>query len=144
MQLRRFKGDQGAVTTEFVIVTPVLLFFLMLVVQAGLYYHAVSVASAAAQEGARVAAMEGQANPIAAGEAEASDFVNALAPTLLINVGAEGQMVDGGDVVRITVTGDVLQVFEFPGINLDFSVQETSESVIEEFRPATEAPPADT
>jgi hypothetical protein len=44
----------------------------------------------------------------------------------------------------MTVTADVIEVFKIPGVNVDFTVQETSEGVIERFRPATEAPPTDT
>jgi hypothetical protein len=44
----------------------------------------------------------------------------------------------------MTVRADVTEVFELPGVDLDFTVQETSEGVVERFRPATEAPPTDT
>ncbi|MGH9250555.1 MAG: hypothetical protein ACRD0W_13685, partial [Acidimicrobiales bacterium] len=74
----------------------------------------------------------------------ANDFVQALAPRLLKDVEVDGQYVDDGELVRMTVRGDVTEVFELPGVNLDFTVQETSEGVIERFRPATEAPPTDT
>jgi hypothetical protein len=137
---RRLGGDEGA-TTELVIAAPAFLFMIMLIVQAGLYFHASSVASAAAQEGARAATVQG--GTIAEGQQVAHDFVETLAPRLLDDVEADGRYVDGGELVRMTVRGDVTEVFELPGVDLDFTVQETSEGVIERFRPATEAPPTD-
>lgn len=138
---RRLGGDEGA-TTELVIAAPAFLFMIMLIVQAGLYFHASSVASAAAQEGARAATLQG--GTIAEGRQVADDFVQALAPRLLENVEVEGRYVDDGELVRMTVRADVTEVFELPGVDLDFTVQETSEGVVERFRPATEAPPTDT
>lgn len=142
MRPRRLSGDAGGATTELVIATPAFLFTIMLIVQAGLYFHASSVASAAAQEGARAATVQGGSIP--AGEQVAGDFVAALASQLLDDVDVEGRLVDDGELVRMTVSGDVTEVFQLPGVNLDFTVQETSEGVIERFRPATEAPPTDT
>src|SRR5438874_7444662 len=49
--MRRLEGDHGSVTTETVLLTPVLLFLVMIVIQFGLWYHAEHVAKAAAQEG---------------------------------------------------------------------------------------------
>jgi Flp pilus assembly protein TadG len=138
---RRLRGDEGA-TTELVIAAPAFLFMIMLIVQAGLYFHASSVASAAAQEGARAATVQGGSIP--EGRQVADDFVRALAPRLLDDVEVDGHYVDGGELVRMTVRGDVTEVFKLPGVDLDFTVQETSEGVIERFRPATEAPPTDT
>jgi Flp pilus assembly protein TadG len=137
---RRLGGDEGA-TTELVIAAPAFLFMIMLIVQAGLYFHASSIASAAAQEGARAATVHGGTIP--EGSQVANDFVQTLAPRLLDDVEVDGQYVDGGELVRMTVRGDVTEVFKLPGVNLDFTVQETSEGVIERFRPATEAPPTD-
>ncbi|MGH9111486.1 MAG: TadE/TadG family type IV pilus assembly protein [Acidimicrobiales bacterium] len=144
----RLGGDQGAATTEFVIAAPAFLFTIMLIVQAGLYFHASSIASAAAQEGARSATVQGgngadEGASIAEGERVAGEFVQTLAPRLLDDVEIEGRLVDNGDLVRITVSGDVTEVFKIPGVNVDFTVQETSEGVIERFRPATDAPPTD-
>ena len=46
MRLRR--GDDGLSTVELAVLMPVLLFWMMLIVQFGLWYHAKHVASAAA------------------------------------------------------------------------------------------------
>ena len=53
-------------------------------------------------------------------------------------------LAQGGGALDKEVTADVIEVFKIPGVNVDFTVQETSEGVIERFRPATEAPPTDT
>jgi Flp pilus assembly protein TadG len=141
VRARRLGSDEGA-TTELVIAAPAFLFMIMLIVQAGLYFHASSVASAAAQEGARAATVQGGSS--LEGRQVANDFVQTLAPRLLEDVEVDGRYVDGGELVRMTVRADVTEVFKLPGVDLDFTVQETSEGVIERFRPASEAPPTDT
>lgn len=138
----RLRGDGGAATTEFVIAAPALLFSIMLIVQAGLYFHAVSVASAAAQDGARVASVEG--GTTVAGERTARDMVTRLAPKLISAPEARGERIHQGQVVRMTVTGDVSQVFVLPGTGLNLTVTERAERTLEHFRPATEAPPSRT
>jgi Flp pilus assembly protein TadG len=138
MGSRRLRGDAGASTTEFVILTPALILAIMMIVQAGLYYHAVSVASAAAQDGARAASLQGATTT--EGEAAARDLVDTLAPDLLSGVTVQGQLVDGGEVVRMSVRGEVSEVFSFPGAPFDLSVTETAEQVRERFRPRGEFP----
>jgi Flp pilus assembly protein TadG len=140
MRGRRLGGDAGSATTEFVIATPAFLFTIMLIVQAGLYFHAVSITSAAAQDGARTAAVGGTPDDLAAGEVVATNLIGELAPQLLFNVQAAGTSEDGGDVVRMSVSADVTTVFAFPGMNIDFSIDESAESAIERFRPPGDAP----
>ena len=57
--LRQRLRDQSGEVTEVVLVTPALLFLVLLVLQFGLWYHAAHVAQAAAQEGVRSARLEG-------------------------------------------------------------------------------------
>lgn len=142
MTPRRFRGDEGAASTELVIIAPVFLFLILLIVQLGLYFHAINVASAAAQEGARDASLHGtdRGVALAAGEATAHDLVQTLAPELLAGVAIDGSLVDGGDSVRMTVAGDVSQVVTIPGIDLAISVNESAETPVEEFRPAGDVP----
>jgi Flp pilus assembly protein TadG len=140
MHGRRLGGDAGSATTEFVIATPAFLFTIMLIVQAGLYFHAVSITSAAAQDGARAAAAGGTAADLGEGELVATDLIGELAPQLLSNVRAAGTFQDAGEVVRMEVSGDVTTVFAFPGMNVNFSVNESAETAIERFRPAGDAP----
>jgi Flp pilus assembly protein TadG len=142
MTPRRLRGDEGAAATELVIIAPVFLFLVLLIVQLGLYFHAINVASAAAQEGARDASLytPSRAAAIAQGEATARDLVDTLAPELLAGVRVNGVDVDGGDSVRMTVRGDVSQVVAIPGIDLSISVNETAETPVEEFRPPSDTP----
>ena len=137
MSSGRLRGDAGAATTELVLAAPAFLFMILLIVQAGLYFHAINVASAAAQEGAHDASLQGdRGERMVAGEQTASDLVNDLAPELLAGVSVDGQLVNGGDNVRMTVTGDVSQVVVIPGVDLGISVSESAESAVEVFRPA--------
>ncbi len=138
MAARRLRGDDGAATTELVIVAPAFLFMILLIVQLGLYFHAISIASAAAQEGARDASL--QPASLEAGETAARDLLDALAPELLAGADVDGQFVDGGESVRMTVTGDVSQVVAIPGADLSISVSETAETPVERFRPAGDVP----
>lgn len=139
MRPGRWGDDAGAATTEFVIAAPAFLFVIMLIVQAGLYFHAVSVASAAAQDGARAASLEGATT--GDGERVAGDLVHRLAPRLISDVRVQGGHLPGGQVVRMTVSGHVSEVFVLPGAHVDLSVHETAERVVEHFRPADEPPP---
>jgi Flp pilus assembly protein TadG len=136
---RRLRGDDGAATTELVLAAPAFLFMILLIVQAGLYFHAVSIASAAAQEGAHEASLQGSTP--ADGEQVASAFVQRLAPRLLSGVSVDGQLVEGGERVRMTVRGGVSQVVVIPGVDLGISVNETAETPVEAFRPAGQATP---
>ncbi|HVT78726.1 MAG TPA: TadE family protein [Acidimicrobiales bacterium] len=73
--------ERGSATTEVVLLTPVLLFLVMLVVQFGLWYHAEHVVQAAAQEGVRTARLEGSTAD--AGRTRAVDFLTRLGPTIV-------------------------------------------------------------
>ena len=112
---RRLSGDAGAATTEAVIVAPLVLFTLLLIVQLGLYFHAINVASAAAQEGAHEASLRAAAcgpDPDVAvqqGEQTAQDFVDQFAAELLSDVAVDGEVVGNDQSVRMTVSGDVSQ-----------------------------------
>lgn len=55
---QRLREEAGE-AAEVVLVTPLLLFLVLLVLQFGLWYHAAHVAQAAAQEGVRTARLEG-------------------------------------------------------------------------------------
>jgi Flp pilus assembly protein TadG len=143
MRRPRLRGDAGAATTELVIVFPVLITLIFLIIQLGLYFHALNVASNAAQIGAREATLSvaGSADPdlgasVALGEAAAQDFIDDLAPELLSGVAADGAAVDGGDKVRMTVSGEVVQTLSFPGFSFGLTVSETAETPVERFRPA--------
>ena len=144
---RRLSGDAGAATTEAVIDAPLVLFTLLLIVQLGLYFHAINVASAAAQEGAHEASLRAAASAdpdvsVQQGEQTAQDFVDQFAAELLSDVAVDGEVVGNDQSVRMTVSGDVSQTIVIPGIDLAISVNETALSPVERFRPAGDAPVA--
>jgi len=145
MRGRRLRGDAGVATTELVIATPAFLFLIMMIIQTGLYFHAVSVASAAAQDGASTAAIGGTEASVADGEDTARQMLDDLAARLMPSPQVRGTLVRDAQLnpqlVRMQVAGDVIPVFVFPGANVSFHVTETAESAVERFRPADEAPP---
>ena len=122
----RLQDDRGAATAEIVLVTPVMLALLMLVVQVGLWFHASHVATAAAQEGARVArSIDGTQ---ADGEAKANAFLDALASEILVEREVVGTRDD--EVARVEVRGYSPMVV--PGLR--FPVTAASEGPVERFR----------
>lgn len=105
-------GERGSGTTEAVLVTPVLLFLVMLIVQFGLWYHAQHVVRAAAEQGARA----GRAATATAttGEAEARGFLADAGPRLVERSSVTARRANGDVTVR--VTGRVVSVV--PGLHL--------------------------
>jgi len=134
MRHRRLRGDAGVATTELVIATPAFLFLIMMIVQSGLYFHAVALASAAAQDGARTAAVGGTPASVIEGQDAATQMLDDLAPTLLQNRVVRGDLVNG-ETVQMQVDADVIPVFVFPGATVSFHVQEVAVSSVERFRP---------
>ena len=119
-------GERGSASTEAVLVTPVLLFLVMLVVQFGLWYHAQHVVRAAAQEGVRVARAElGSAE---SGQEQAKAFLGAAGPRVVggIEVVAER----GSEAATVSVSGEAVAVV--PGFTLP--VKATATSPVERFR----------
>ena len=122
--------ERGAATTELVLATPALLFLCMVLVQIGLWFHAVHVTRAAAQEGARAARVEGGTE--AAGQARAEAFLRSAAPRLIRSVDVEVDR--NGETARVEVRGEVLEVVPF----IRLAVSGSSEGPVERFRPVTE------
>lgn len=124
----RPRGEQGAASAELVLATPALLFLVMLVVQFGLWYHASHVASAAAQEAAAAARVEGGTE--AAGEERGQLFVRQVAGRLVPD--ATTRVERRGDRATATVTGHVVSVVPF----MRLPVRGVSEGPVEQFQPA--------
>ena len=104
---RRTRGERGSVAIQMVFVLPALFAVMFLGVQASLYYHARSVALAAAEEGAREAA----------GQTGSRDSGVAVAKTFLLDAGGEDVMTDtnvtgtrSAITATVTVTGTTLSV----------------------------------
>lgn len=119
-------GEHGIATTEVVLVTPVLLFLVMLVIQFGLWFHAQHVAQAAAEEGARAARAEHGSAGTGRGRAEA--FLDQAGRTIITNRSIVATR--SADVVTIGVHGQAVNVV--PGFRLP--VNATATSPVERFR----------
>jgi Flp pilus assembly protein TadG len=125
-RVARCRGDGGAATTELVMLTPLLFLVISLLVQVGLWFHAMNVAQAAAQEGARAArAQDGTA---ADGETRARDFLDALGPTI-VEVDSLVATRDA-DTASVSITGRSIDVL--PGLRFPIDVR--SEGPVERFR----------
>lgn len=97
---------RGAVTTELVIATPVLLLLIMAVVQFALWQHAVHIAEAAAQEGCSAARVQNGTN--AAGEREAQHIISVIGGPLV--VGPAVNVSRTAVAVTVQVSGSAEQV----------------------------------
>lgn len=122
----RWRGERGDVT-PMVILTPIAVFLVLWVIQMGLYFHARSVMSAAAQDGARAAQIE-NATPgdaVAAANQILADSQNLLInETVSVNAGA--------DTVTVTVTADINNILPFWGGG---QITSTASGPTERFRP---------
>lgn len=126
------RTEEGAATAELVLITPVLLLMLMLIIQFALWYHGSHVATAAAQEGARAARVEGGSGP--AGASRAQRFLASLGREVV----GEPQVTAARDgsrgVARVEIRGKAVPVV--PGLRLP--IRAVSEAPLERFVPATE------
>jgi Flp pilus assembly protein TadG len=123
----RAAGDRGMISLELAILFPALLLVVFTTIQAALWYHARSLALAAAQEGVRAARAED--STLADGRAAAQAFLDrAAADTLLdTTVSTAGS---GSTQVRVVVRGRALSVL--PGIGGPTVAQE-SRGTVERF-----------
>ncbi|MGB8020330.1 MAG: TadE family protein [Candidatus Nanopelagicales bacterium] len=107
----RLAGERGSASLELAVVFPVVMALILLIVQAGIYWHARTLALTAAQEGLRSASvLRGSSQ---AGVAHAADFLD--------RAGADGWLTDrraaadrGSTSVTVTVTGRAISLV--PGI----------------------------
>ncbi len=124
-QRGRCRGDHGDVV-PLVVVTPIMVFMVMLAIQMGLYFHARSVMSAAAQDAARAAQHEDGTE--ADGYAAANQIL-AGSESLLIG---ETTTVDQGPTeVTVNITAEVTSLVPF--FTADLSVEASGPR--ESFRP---------
>lgn len=128
----RDRGDAGALTLSYVIVFPAILFTIMLIAQASLYYMAHNLALAAARQGADVAREYNSSD--AAGQSAAMALINDDGSGMLLGPSAVATRT--GTTVTVTVRGtawSVLPILPFP--ILPVSVDETVNEPIERFVP---------
>ena len=104
---RRRRGERGSVSIELVILLPVLFAVMFLGMQAALYYHARTVAIAAAQEGARAAG--GEHGRTSDGIAAATSFVDDAGGDDVL-IGASASANRTATVATVTVEGHSLSV----------------------------------
>ena len=116
----RPEAERGSATTEVVLLTPVLLFLIMAIIQFGLWFHAQHVAQAAAEQGVRTAHSNG--STVEDGRQRAEDFLDEAAPTLI----GDPQVVAGreNDVASVTVDGTAVALV--PGLSLTVHAEATS------------------
>ncbi|WP_216699332.1 TadE family protein [Actinotalea ferrariae] len=130
---RRHPGaarDAGSASVEVAILFPVVLLVITAIVQYGLWFHARSIALAAAQEGVTAARLY-QADP-AAGPDRARAFVETHGSDTLTEVTATAT-VPGRDQIGIQVTGRALSLL--PGIP-GLAVSQSAEGPVERFTTA--------
>ena len=126
MTVRRPRCQEGSAATEAVLVTPALLFLVMLVIQFGLWYHAQHVVRAAAEEGVRVARSE--QSSAEAGERTVESFLAQVGPRIVIEPVVVVERT--ADEVTVAVSGRVVSVV--PGFSLP--LEATAVSPVERFR----------
>lgn len=126
-RLRGNGGEQGSASIELVILFPALLLLITALVQYGLWFHARSVALAAAQEGVAAARAYG-ANP-ATGQDVALQFVAEHASDSLLDATATSSA-PGGQHLEVVVTGQAPSVL--PGLR-GFTVQQAASAPVERF-----------
>lgn len=123
--MRRGRGEQGQ--TELVIVFPVALAIVLLVLQAGLWFLARSVAIDAARDGARAVAVMG-GTPGAGRAVASADLAQLAGPTLSSPSVTASR---SGNRAVVTVSGQAESIL--PGWSL--TVSATAAQPVEEFRP---------
>jgi len=120
---RRFRGDRGDVI-ESIVVLPVLLIMMLLVVQAGLAFHARQVMSTAAQDGAATAAASDSS--VGEGLALTDQLVNGAVGALVTNYSSSAG--SNGAEVTVVATANATKVFPlFPTLTLAVSASATIE-----------------
>ncbi|MGS0688850.1 TadE/TadG family type IV pilus assembly protein [Nakamurella sp. GG22] len=117
--------DRGSVTTEAVIIVPVVVVLTMVVLQFVLLWHGRHVAQSAAQSAARSAAA--YQSTAAVGQADGDAYLQQVAPNLL--PGRSVQVNRDATTVTVTVTADVLTVIPFGS----FTVDESAAAPVEAF-----------
>ena len=130
--LRRRAAEDGSVSTELVVVTPVLLLLFLAVVQFALWQHAQHVAEAAAQRGAESARVEGGTN--VQGQDVAQSAIQQIGGGLLVSPAVS--VTRAGGVVTVQVSGTAQQVVPF----LSLGVSATAQGPVERFVPQGAGP----
>lgn len=120
----RLSDDRGSLSADAVLIWPVTLMLFFAIIQGGLYYHGVNVASHAANAAADAAATEH--GTTAAAQAAATNILTQTqvlhAPQIDVTAGTED--------VTATVSGDITTLV--PG--WDLTVSQTASSIREHYQ----------
>lgn len=126
MTRRRCRSQRGDAAVETVLAVPVLLFLILVVIQAGLWFHGSQLVEAAAQEGMQAGRVE--TGSATAAEARARQFVAGMSPSIAASTQVQASRT--ADTTRVVVSGRVQQVI--PGLQL--TVSGAAEGSTERFR----------
>lgn len=126
--MSRWRRDDGMTTSQVAILFPIFLFWLMLIVQYGLWWHAKQVANAAASEATDAAKIQTATSND--GSAAAQDYLDQSGN--LSNITIEVDRLPA--TVTVEIRGDAPQLV--PGIA--WSVIARSEAPVERFVPEPE------
>lgn len=126
--MRRGQGEDGLTATQLAVVMPALLFWIMLIVQYGLWFHAKQVVGAAAAEAIDVAQVPGHTP--AQAEKAARSFLAQSGNVQQVVVAVE----PGADTVTVQVAGLAPRLV--PGIT--WRVASVARAPLEEFIPENE------
>ena len=126
MTRRRCRSERGDAAVETVLAVPVLLFLILVVIQAGLWFHGSQLVEAAAQEGMQAGRVE--TGSATAAEARARQFVAGMSPSIAATTQVQASRT--ADTTRVVVSGRVEQLI--PGLRL--TVSGTAEGPTERFR----------
>ncbi len=113
------RSQRGSTVLETAILAPVMLLLAGVIVQGGLWYHARDVAIAAAEEGARAAAVEN--GTASAGNSAAASFAARTGDGFLNAVSVS--TVRSATSTTVVVTGESLDLV--PGLHLTISQSAT-------------------
>jgi Flp pilus assembly protein TadG len=102
---------RGATSIELALLTPILLFVILLVVQFAMVYHARHVALAAAQAGARVARGDATGDWAAAAQSKAESYAQQIGRNIVNNVHATPS--GGANERFVDVDADAITVIPF-------------------------------
>ena len=126
MTRRQCRSERGDAAVETVLAVPVLLFLILVVIQAGLWFHGSQLVEAAAQEGMQAGRVE--TGSATAAEARARQFVAGMSPSIAATTQVQASRT--ADTTRVVVSGRVQQLI--PGLRL--TVSGTAEGPTERFR----------
>lgn len=128
MRERRATGDEGMTTSQVAIVFPALLFFIMLIVQYGMWFHAKQVADTAAAE-----ALDAAQTPTGTaddGRNAAQSFLASSGNLDAVTIDVERDL----EQVEVVITGTAPQLV--PGFS--WGVTASARAPVERFIPEPE------